>query len=167
MKDLLRIITTHKPYRLFILFAACLLPLSFSFFSQYILDIMPCHMCVLERWPYIFILFFTLILSIKPHLSKPMLKLMILSILASLLLSFYHMGIEYAWWAGSEKCSGGTFVGSTAEELAAFLETVPVRRCDQSSKILGIIPFSSLNALYSLLILFYYFINLRNLDDRN
>lgn len=156
----------NKCYKFLLLFAISLIPLGTSFFSQYILDITPCHMCVLERWPYVFIFLFTLVLFLKPHLFRFILMLMIISSFIGFCLSVYHMGIEYSWWHGSEKCSGGSFVGSTAEELAAFLETVPVRRCDQSSKLFGTISFSSLNALYSVVIFLYYFISLKALHGR-
>ncbi len=162
MKNM-HVMSTYKKQLLLLCFLAGITPLLMSFSAQYLFDIAPCNMCILERWPYVAITTLALIALFQSKLIRTIIKFMLFASLVSLGFSVYHTGIEYSLWPGTESCVGGIFTGTTAEELEAFLSTVPVRRCDQISKAFGIFSFSILNAVYSICLLIYFFVMLKNL----
>jgi disulfide bond formation protein DsbB len=121
--------------------------------SQYAGGLVPCELCLLERWPY--------------YIGVPLVALVVagggwrgvliggsvlvaLIFLASAGLAFYHVGVEQHWFVGPTACTGGSTGAKTLEELRAqLLATQPVR-CDEPQWTLFGVSLAGFNLLASL-----------------
>lgn len=94
----------------------------------------PCQMCILERYPYSALLILSMISYFFPlHKIAPLVQAgIILTLLTSLGLSFYHVGLEYHFFNLPHFCGGGDpghF--ENVEALKAYLsEQTQIVRCD-------------------------------------
>jgi disulfide bond formation protein DsbB len=87
----------------------------------------PCHLCVLQRWPYVALVVLGLIgWRWQPDIF---LGLSIVALLVGAGLAGYHFGIEQDWWALPESCIAGGSAQSV-EELKRMLAQAPPT-CDQ------------------------------------
>ena len=87
----------------------------------------PCHLCVLQRWPYVALIGLGLIgWRWQP---RPLLALAVLVLLGSAGLAGYHVGVEQGWWALPESCVAGGGA-QTIDELKQLLANAPPA-CDQ------------------------------------
>ena len=76
----------------------------------------PCDLCMWERWPHYLAILVGLGAGTavwRGHLSSrlgPFLALLALGLVAaSGLISVYHAGVEWHWWAGPAGCTGNAF----------------------------------------------------------
>jgi disulfide bond formation protein DsbB len=96
---------------------------------QYLGGLPPCHLCILQRWPYVVLIALGLIGS--RWYSRPLLGVATLVLLGGAGLAAYHVGIEQGWWALPDSCiAGGT--AATVEDLRRLLAEAPPA-CDQVS----------------------------------
>ena len=96
---------------------------------QYLGGLPPCHLCILQRWPYVALIALGLIGS--RWYSRPLLGVATLVLLGGAGLAAYHVGIEQGWWALPASCvAGGT--AATVEDLKRLLAEAPPA-CDQVS----------------------------------
>ena len=96
----------------------------------------PCHLCLLERWPYYFAIPFSLLLLMtsrtNPHGSRRGLYVLALVMLGSAIFGAYHAGVEWKWWPGPDTCSGAMSGG-----LPDLTKSVVM--CDEAAiRILGL-----------------------------
>ena len=94
---------------------------------QYLGGLAPCHLCVLQRWPYALLV--VLGLAGWRWQTRPALALSALVLLVGAGLAGYHFGIEQGWWALPESCVAGGSARSI-EELRRMLATAPPT-CDE------------------------------------
>jgi disulfide bond formation protein DsbB len=80
-----------------------------AFYFEYILKILPCPLCLQQRYAYYtaFILGGGLYLYSNPRFFKPALKLLAVVFLLNMWLGLYHAGAEWAYWQGPTSCAGG------------------------------------------------------------
>jgi disulfide bond formation protein DsbB len=98
-----------------------------AFGLEYLGGAAPCHLCVLERWPYAALIALGLIgWRWQP---RAMLGLALLVLLGSAALAGYHVGVEQGWFALPESCEASGQAGSI-EELKRMLAEAPPA-CDQ------------------------------------
>jgi disulfide bond formation protein DsbB len=96
---------------------------------QYLGGLPPCHLCILQRWPYVVLIALGLIGS--HWYSRLLLGVATLVLLGGAGLAAYHVGIEQGWWALPDSCvAGGT--AATVEDLRRMLAEAPPA-CDQVS----------------------------------
>jgi disulfide bond formation protein DsbB len=94
---------------------------------QYLGGLAPCHLCVLQRWPYVVLVALGLVgWRWQPRL---VLGLSIVALLAGAGLAAYHFGIEQGWWALPESCVAGGSAQSLEELKRMLAEAAPT--CDQ------------------------------------
>jgi len=133
-------------YKKYFILQPSLLAFIFSLFAllialylQYILNYPPCHLCIMQRYGFGITLTLGLIgLYFK---NQNIISILIcLSLLYTISIAFWHIGIESQWWAASLECSGMIEnIGSLKEELENTLKSGPSATCDQvSPKTLGI-----------------------------
>ena len=94
---------------------------------QYLGGLAPCHLCVLQRWPYVALIGLGLIgWRWQP---RPLLALSALVLLVGAGLAGYHIAVEQGWLALPESCvAGGS--AQTLEQLKQMLAEAPPA-CDQ------------------------------------
>ncbi len=95
---------------------------------QYLGGLAPCHLCVLQRWPYVALIGLGLVG--RRWQPRPLLALAVLTLLVGVGLAGYHVGIELGWWALPESCIADGSSARTIEELKQLLAKAPPT-CDQ------------------------------------
>lgn len=101
--------------------------------SQYWGGLVPCELCILERWPWtaaIVISLVALLAGSRPAL--PWLALLLALVFAvGGAFGFYHVGVEQHWFAGPTACTASGAGAATLEQMKAqILGTAPVL-CDK------------------------------------
>jgi disulfide bond formation protein DsbB len=133
---------------------ALLLPLALmagALGSQYIGHLVPCEMCMWQRYPhYAAIVAAALaILLRRTSLSRPLTVLAGLLILASGVIGGFHAGVEYKWWPGPQHCTG--LVHAVGADFMKQLLATPLIRCDEPQWTLAGISLAGFNFLISTL----------------
>lgn len=120
--------------------------------SQYIGGLVPCEMCMWQRWPHLIAIFFALdaiALRSRPVLSAVFAGLAAMAIEVSGLIGVFHAGVEYGWWHGLTACSTADMSGSAQDVLNTIMNT-PLVRCDTAQWTLAGISLAGYNAIFSL-----------------
>jgi disulfide bond formation protein DsbB len=121
--------------------------LGVAYFAQFDLALVPCPLCLLERWPYRAIIGIGLLAFLLPPLgARPLLWLILLVLLAEAALAFLHVGVEFHWWPSPlPECNGILTPG-------APLPLIPSKPCDQATYLIPGLPLSmaAMNLLYAL-----------------
>jgi disulfide bond formation protein DsbB len=121
--------------------------------SQYWGGLVPCELCLLERWPWaaaIVIAIVALLAGSRPAL--PWLALVLALVFAvGMGLAFYHVGVEQRWFVGPAACTAPAGGAMTLEQMKAqILGTAPVL-CDKVQWSLWGVSLAGWNLLASLL----------------
>jgi len=117
-----------------LVFFGCVAVIGGALLFQYAGGLAPCELCLYERWPY-----YAAIPVLLPMLHGPAARgdarlaaaILLLVFAASGALAFYHVGVEFHWFAGPTACTGSGPVAKTLEELQAQLMAQQPVRCDQ------------------------------------
>ena len=116
---------------------------------QYVDGLMPCNLCLWQRWPHIIIICLALIAL---FLRTPRLVLTAIAITGatSFILAAYHAGVEWQLWSGPRGCTASLTSGDDLTSLTDSLLAAPVVRCDQVAwSFLGL-SMAGWNSLFSL-----------------
>ena len=126
------------PYRALVGFLVALLVILGALGSQHIGGVLPCELCLLQRWPY--------------YLGLPLLALILvfwkwipdririsLTVIATLIfivsigLAVYHAGVQWKFWAGPSSCTGGgTEINFSDLNNLGAVEVIPCDAIDFS-----------------------------------
>ncbi|MEM9969010.1 MAG: disulfide bond formation protein B [Pseudomonadota bacterium] len=102
-----------------------------AFGFQYLGGLMPCQMCLWQRWPHAIAV---LIGSLAVVLAQPSLAWIgALSAATTAGIGLYHAGVELRWWPGPASCSGAGEALSEMDGAALLsLEVAdPLVMCDE------------------------------------
>jgi len=128
-----------------------------AWFFQLVLEILPCPLCLEQRYAYYFAVPFAAVVAIAAAKGAPRgvvlagLAILALAALANAVLGSYHAGVEWGFWKGPTDCTGTGFNPGSAGSLFDNLDKVKVVRCDEVQfRFLGI-SLAGYNALISLL----------------
>ncbi|HEX4114237.1 MAG TPA: disulfide bond formation protein B [Stellaceae bacterium] len=100
--------------------------------SQYWGGLLPCELCLYERWPYYAVALLALFAVAvgRRNTSRAALALAGLVFVAGAALAFYHAGVEWHWFAGPTACTGLALDTSSVAALRVQLLATPPVRCD-------------------------------------
>ena len=128
-----------------------------AWFFQLVLDILPCPLCLEQRYAYYLAVPLGLLVAIAAARDAPRpllvagLALLAAAALANAVLGGYHAGVEWGFWQGPTDCTGPIVDLSKAGGLLAQLDKVKVIRCDEVQwRFLGL-SLAGYNVLISLL----------------
>jgi disulfide bond formation protein DsbB len=128
-----------------------------AWFFQLVLEILPCPLCLEQRYAYYFAVPFAALVALVAAKGAPRplllagLALLALAALANAWLGTYHAGVEWGLWKGPTDCTGQIGNFGSAGNLLQRLDTVKVVRCDEVQwRLLGL-SLAGYNALISLL----------------
>jgi disulfide bond formation protein DsbB len=113
------------------------LTLAGAWFFQLVLEILPCPLCLEQRYAYYVAVPVALLLALAAARGAPRLVLaaglavLALAALGNAGLGAYHAGVEWGLWQGPTDCSGPIVDLGSAGSLLARLDTVKVVRCDE------------------------------------
>jgi disulfide bond formation protein DsbB len=132
--------------------AAAALGVAFAF--EWWGGLVPCALCLVERWPYRIAIVLALLGALLPRgLLKPALALVLLVGLADVAAAGVHVGVEFGWWPSPlPECAAPHFSGGGAAALLRSMPARPAKPCDDPVYIVEAIPvsFAQLDFLYAL-----------------
>ena len=129
------------------LLSAGLLSVAFAF--EYFGGLTPCKLCIWQRVPHGLIILVTLLGLVLSRTGHVLLIIALLA-LTNAGISFYHVGVEQALWAGPTSCSGTLNNNLSSGALLDQLLATPVARCDDVAwSFLGV-SMAGWNLLFSL-----------------
>ena len=110
-----------------------------AYFIQYVLDHLPCNLCLIERIPYVFSIIIILICLFSNKFEKISLLILSLTFFTATLLSFYHFGIEQEFINESLVCDlNSSNTELSKEALLNQLKKMPISCKDVTFKIFGL-----------------------------
>jgi disulfide bond formation protein DsbB len=139
-----------RKYLILLATAGSALTLAGAYFFQHVVGILPCHLCLLQRWPHAIMVLIGLVALAVPGRLLPLAGG--ITALVSTGLAIYHSGVERKLWAGPASCTGGEDLsGLSGADLLSTELASPIVQCDQISfQILGL-TFANMNIAGSLL----------------
>ena len=116
---------------------------------QYVGGLMPCSMCLWQRWPHIIIV---LLAMIALFVRMPHLVLTAIAITAatSVILAGYHAGVEWQLWSGPSGCTASLTNSVDLTSLTDSLLATSVVRCDEVAWSFMGLSMAGWNSLFSL-----------------
>ena len=138
-----------------IIFFISLISIASAYFIEYILGHQPCNLCLIERIPFGLSMFLIILNHILKKNEKFIILLLILIFSFSLILSFYHFGIEQGFFKESAVCALNNYSDIiTKDELLKQLQIKTVSCKDVTFRILGL-SLTTFNILISFLIIIF------------
>ncbi|HET6185133.1 MAG TPA: disulfide bond formation protein B [Acetobacteraceae bacterium] len=124
--------------------------------SQYWIGLVPCALCLVERWPWRAVIVVGLIAaSLPPRAGRWALGIGLIVLLASTALGAVHVGVELGLWKSPlPECAAPPLgTGSIAERLAA-MPLRPAKPCDAPSYLVPGLPVSiaAMNLIWSVVV---------------
>jgi disulfide bond formation protein DsbB len=115
--------------------------------------LVPCALCLWERWPYRIAIVLGLAAALLPPVAtRPLLSLLTLTVLAGAALAAIHVGVELHWWPSPlPECAAPTFSGGSIAERLAHMPAVPAKPCDDPTYLIPGLPLSmaAMNLLFA------------------
>jgi disulfide bond formation protein DsbB len=144
----------------FIIAVASAAALAGAWYSQLVLQMHPCPLCLEQRYAYYLAFPLGFLIALAASRGGPRglllagLAILALAALGNAALGAYHAGVEWRFWPGPSDCSGPLLDlgkgGLGAGGLLEQLDTVKVVRCDEAQwRFLGL-SFAGYNVLLSL-----------------
>ncbi|MDP1723283.1 MAG: disulfide bond formation protein B [Alphaproteobacteria bacterium] len=106
--------------------------LSYAYYSQYVDMLEPCNLCLYQRYPYwiaIGLSVFGLFLYKKSKIRFVLYAFLFFTFAANVGISFYHFGIEQAWWTDHEICGSTLGDEDDIDEMRKQILATPVVQC--------------------------------------
>ncbi len=114
--------------------AACIGALGTVFAMEHLGGLVPCPLCIAQRWPYGVAMVFAA-MALAPGAAGIRKRLLLAGCAAAFLIGgaigVYHAGVEQGWFEGPAACSAAPARAGTIEALRAQLMATPVVRCDE------------------------------------
>ena len=137
------------------IFLLCLISIISAYFIEYVLGHQPCNLCLIERIPYGLGLFLIILNYILIKNERFIILLLILIFSFSLILSFYHFGIEQGFFEESVVCGLKDALNIiTKEEILKQLQVNTVSCKDVTFRIFGF-SLTAFNMIISLILVIF------------
>ncbi len=105
--------------------------LLFVFILQYEYGILPCKICIWQRWPHIFNIFIALFIISSSSIPNYIMVLGLINMFLAFILALYHYGLEQNLWDNVFSCSGEIkFNDLSTEEILKNLNNTPIKTCE-------------------------------------
>jgi disulfide bond formation protein DsbB len=135
-----------------------------AFFIEYILGHQPCNLCLMQRIPYILSIILISLNFFSKKNEKFIIILLTLVFSFSLIISFYHFGIERGFFEESSVCGlKNTSDIISKEEILKQLQVKNISCKDVTFKIFGL-SLTTFNMIISLFLLIILTKILRNYE---
>ncbi len=106
--------------------------------------LVPCALCLVERWPYRIVIALGLLAAIAPRgLSRALLWLAVLCLLGDVAIAAVHVGVEFGWWPSPlPECAAPHVTGASIAERLASMPSRPSKPCDEPTFLIPGVPVS-------------------------
>jgi len=114
-----------------------------AYFFQYVLEVQPCELCLLQRKVYYVGIPLALIVAFVASREPPRsaaiggLGLLAVVMLVGTGIAIYHSGVEWKFWAGPQDCTGDISNLGNAGDLLKRMQQTNIVRCDVATRYLG------------------------------
>ena len=133
--------------------------------------LVPCALCLLERWPYrIVILLAFLAIFARRRFARLLLVLCVLALLSDAAIAAVHVGVEFGWWPSPlPECAAPRLASGSIADRLASLPARPSKPCDEPTFVIPGVPLSlaAMNMLFALAFAAYVAMSLRMRDYRS
>jgi disulfide bond formation protein DsbB len=133
---------------------ASALALGLALASQHFLDLVPCALCYLERWPYRAGIALGLLGVVLPlRWARGAAWLLLAAYLAAAGTALVHVGVEQHWWKSPlPECTAPDLSGLTSAERFARMPDRPSKSCEDADYPIPAIPvtMAQANLLFAL-----------------
>jgi disulfide bond formation protein DsbB len=118
--------------------------------------LVPCALCLVQRWPYRLAIALGLVALVLPNrAARVLLGLIVLVVLAGAALAAVHVGVEqHAWPSPLPECAAPHLSGQTVAARLAELPERPGKLCDAPTYLIPELPISmaTMNLIYALVL---------------
>jgi disulfide bond formation protein DsbB len=106
--------------------------------------LVPCPLCLLERWPYRIVAPLALLGATLPrYWARQVLALCILILAGGAGIAFVHVGVEFGWWPSPlPECAAPRLAGLSIAERLARLPAKPSVDCAEGTFLIPWLPIS-------------------------
>lgn len=146
-----------------ILFMSSCAALTGAWILEHFFHMIPCALCLWERWPWRLLLILSLfVLVTVTEYKRYTLYLCTLPLLTTILLSVCHVGVEWGWWASPlPACHAPHLSGNDLMARWNEMPLKPERPCDTPIYPIASVPISlsmmnGLIAIFLLIVLFIF-----------
>ena len=127
-----------------------------AFASEWYGGLVPCALCLVERWPYRIAIALGVVGLLLPRMfARIALALLALTILAGAAVAVVHLGVEMKLWPSPlPECAAPTFSGGTIAQRLASMPAKPSKPCDDPTYLIPFLPVSmaAMNFIYALVL---------------
>ncbi len=104
-----------------------------AFAFEIIGEMMPCTLCIWQRWPHgVAVVAGLLALMMRGRIWRVTWPVVgMLGALATSAIGFFHAGVEQRWWSGPGACTAADTSGMSVDELLNQIMAAPLVRCDE------------------------------------
>ena len=136
-----------------IFFSFSVLVLLSAYFIEHVLGYEACKLCLIGRLPYFSVIVLSLFFLFFHKFKKILLILIFMSFISSVLISFYHFGVEQGFFNESFVCQiKGMKQNTSTSELLQVLENNKSKSCKNVNfKIFGL-SLATINLFISLIL---------------
>ena len=120
------------------------LALAVAFGAQTLVGMVPCELCLWERWPYrALIALGAVALCLPQPYRRVVLWLAVLALLGGAGVGFVHVGVERHWWPSPlPECNASNLLAGSVGSLIANLPAAPAKPCDAPNFLIPGLPVS-------------------------
>jgi disulfide bond formation protein DsbB len=133
------------------------LALGIALASEHWGGLVPCALCLWERWPYRVLMGLGVLAALlPPRAGRWVLWAAAVVLLYAVALAAVHMGVEWKFWPSPlPQCAGPDLSGLSIAERLARMPAVPAKPCDEPTYLIPFLPLSmaAMNALLALVML--------------
>ena len=105
--------------------------LIFVFILQYEYGILPCKICIWQRWPHVFNIILVLIILSSSFKTNYVFVFGLINMFFAFILALYHYGLEQNLWDNVFSCTGEIeFNELSTEEILKNLNNTPIKNCE-------------------------------------
>lgn len=119
--------------------------------------LVPCALCLVERWPYRIAAPLALIGMVLPRSwGWVVLWLCMVLMLAAAVAGFVHVGVEHLWWPSPlPECIAPDLKGLSMAERLARMPAHPSKPCDEPTYLVPFLPVSmaEMNMIFALVVM--------------
>ena len=128
----------------------------FSFFLEFFLNLIPCKLCLYQRYLWLFLLLACIINLKQSSKSRYIETIIIITLCAIITLSFYHSGIEFGFFNNIISCtSENNETVNSIEELDFLIRNTKNMDCAFPKFKVFNLSLSNLSFLFSTILLLF------------
>jgi disulfide bond formation protein DsbB len=138
---------------LYTFLAASIIAIAGALTMQYGFDKPPCHLCIMQRIPYIAMIAVSSIGLLLTKYKKFFVVICAVLLLTEIGLAIFHSGVEEKLWKGPSTCSGKDFSTTAIEDIKTAIFKAPLVKCDEKAYLYKAISIAEANVLFAILTL--------------